>query len=118
MRVVRHRPQREVTLGGVEVPLIDPKAPDSQQVQQHLIPEARVFDLSDPEDLEEYRAVWADITVGRSLSSEHAVNFCPEKATYIAFMRWSDVEYSLPGGPIQARRRKPKAVKPPFLPVA
>ena len=103
MRRVRHRPQPTVELPGGEVPLIHPKDPDNRQLQDHWLSEIKVFDLSDPDQLDEYRQIWQAVSDGQAVVSDHQVNFAENKGTYLAYMRWSDIRTALPGQPRPGR---------------
>lgn len=111
MRVVRHVAPREVPIAG-EVPLIHPKDPDSKQVQEFYTPEVAVFDLENQDHLDAYRKVWQDITDGRSVLSENRVDFSEKTGKYKAFMRWSTLDYALPGAARPPRRFTPPQVSP------
>lgn len=111
MRVVRHTAPREVPVAG-EVPLIHPKDPDSKQVQEFYTPEVAVFDLENPDHLDAYRKVWQEIAEGRSVLSENRVDFSEKTGKYKAFMRWSALDYALPGAPRPPRRFAPPQVSP------
>lgn len=111
MRVVRHTAPREVPITG-EVPLIHPKDPDSKQVQEFYTPEVAVFDLDNPDHLEAYRRVWQDIAEARAVLSENRVDFSEKTGKYKAFMRWSALDYGLPGSPRPPRRFAPLQASP------
>lgn len=112
MRTVRHVPPKTVESRGGQAPLIHPKDPDERQIQAHYISEVRVFDLADPDDLDEYNKVWQDISDGRSLLSAEDVKFSELTGKFLAFMRWVDVEYALPGAPRPERRRGQDRAQP------
>ena len=111
MRVVRHVAQREVPIAG-EVPLIHPKDPDSKQVKEFYTAEVAVFDLDNPDHLDAYRRVWQEIAEGSSVFSEHRVDFSEKHGKYKAYMRWSALDYGLPGSPRPPRRFAPPQVSP------
>jgi hypothetical protein len=111
MRVVRHAAQREVPITG-EVPLIHPKDPDSKQVKEFYTAEVAIFDLANPDQLDTYRKVWQEIAEGSSVLSEHRVDFSEKHGRYMAYMRWSTLDYALPGAPRPPRRFAPPQVSP------
>jgi hypothetical protein len=107
MRRVRFVAPKTLSTPSGEVPLIHPDDPDSRQIQDHYLAEARVFNLSDPLDLADYNRVWQDITDGISLLSAEDVKFSELHGHFVAFLRWVDVEPALPGQPRPARRHRP-----------
>ena len=111
MRVVRHAASREVPVTG-EIPLIHPKDPDSKQVKEFYTAEVAVFDLDNPDHLDVYRQIWQEIAEGSSVVSEHRVDFSEKHGKYKAYMRWSALDYGLPGSPRPPRRFAPPQVSP------
>ncbi len=94
---VRHRPkpQVEIPAGVKEIPLIDKNTPEEEQIQEHWIAHAKVFDLTDDTQLAEYEGVWqlACDNLGRVVDNQ--VEFHDGK--YLAYLRWAEFSYKLPG---------------------
>lgn len=93
--IARFRPPAQVTVPkGQEVPLIAKDGPADRKLQEVWVAQARVFDLSNAEQLSQYRDVWQKITDGHATLSEHRVDFY--NGAYTALLRWADFTYKLP----------------------
>jgi hypothetical protein len=97
MRVVRATAAREVTLTSSDIPLIHPKDSDEKQIQQVLVTRVRVFDLSNPEDVQAAEQVWQAIALGKAVRSEDKTCFDETRGKFFQYIRWSDVVHALPG---------------------
>lgn len=94
--IARHKPNPKITVPGGETPFFHPDDPDDKKLQQIWHVKVRVFDLSKPEDVEEYQQAWQKITDGQAVCSEQKTDFDSERGTYIAFLRWAEFDYRLP----------------------
>ena len=51
-------------------------------------PHVKVFDLSNPDHVKEYEDIFNGRSQGKVLIEIDEKNWCPEKSTYIALVRW------------------------------
>lgn len=96
MRTVRHRPTPPVQVGSGQLPLVDPKDPDSKQIQEHWYAKVRVFDLSKEPDLLEYEQIWQHQCDGTANICEHRVDLDAANGRYLAFVRWANIVLKAP----------------------
>lgn len=79
-----------------DMPLIDKNDKDQNKVQQRLIANVRVFDLSKPDDINAASKVWQSIADGLAVISDHKTDYNAATGGYLQYIRWSEYEYVLP----------------------
>lgn len=101
MPVHRFRPSPSVEIPPTvtELPLVDEKTPPDKQVQQVWHARARVFDLGDPGDLDDYNKVWQQVTDGTALRGVERIEFNQASGTFLALLRWVEFTYKVPESP-------------------
>ena len=77
-----------------ELPLIDKKTPPEKRIQEVWVAQVGVFDLANDEQRKKYEEVWQRVCNSRAIVSETKTEF--HNGSYIALLRWSDLEYKLP----------------------
>lgn len=99
---VRYRPPAEVAIpADAPVPFVGgPNDPPERQVQEVWHARVRVFKL--PDEQEDYEKVWQRITDGHAKYSAHIEQFDPNTGTFVALLRWTDLEPKMPERPIPA----------------
>ncbi len=95
MKTPKYHAPRTIEVKG-ETPFIDKKDAKQKQIQRRMIARIKTFNLSDEKDLKEYERIWQMICDGRGQKSESMLSWDATKCAYIAFLRWSEVEFKLP----------------------
>ena len=70
--------------------------PEYRQPRLTYKAHAKVFDLSNPEELEEYTKTWTDITAGNCMLGIEDVQYSTALGNYKIFMRWVEQYYTAP----------------------
>lgn len=111
MATPRFRADRmvEVEGGAANAPQIVPGDPPHKQVKKRMVAKARVFNLLVPEEVLEHEAVWQLIADGEAKVSNPVLQpIYVEGKGLLAYLRWSEIEYLLPGA--RPTNRNPVAV--------
>lgn len=108
----------EVEGGAMNAPQIMPGDPEHKKVHRRLVAKARVFNLLDPDQAAEHEAVWQLVADCEAKVSNPVMQ--PEYVEgkgLLAYLRWCEFEYLLPGA--KPTNRNP-AAKPaaPVVPPA
>lgn len=79
-------------------PAYDRKEGDPETKQPLLVSTAhvKIFDMSKPEDVQEYTDVWTKIVKGEYVMGVEERNYVPATQNYIIFLRWLEQYYTHP----------------------
>ncbi len=85
----------EIPIG--ETPMIHPGSKPEDKVQERWIVHAKVFDLSDADQLKEYMDVWQQHCDKVALVCvEKGPDYDKEKNRYFTFLKWKTSEFLAP----------------------
>lgn len=100
MPTPRFRADRMVEVAGglANAPQIVPGDPEHKLVKRRLVARTRVFNLLDPQQAQEHEAVWQLVADSQAKVSNPVLTpVYVEGKGLLAYLRWSEFEYLLPG---------------------
>jgi len=79
---------------GKSIPMLKENDPESVRPQVVFEPFVFVLDLSNPQDLEDYRNIWVLVTNNAAVISVEERQYDQEKKNWRVFIRWALVYYA------------------------